>query len=97
MSRKFTIKNNKNFKKIGYFTKKDYLNSNDEKKLFNSFEKMKFEQISQKKKSHYSHVFKSSYNGMPSADEPYLAKYGLGKNPGKNKTFVELFEYMTNQ
>ena len=85
MSRKFTIKNNKNFKKIGYFTKKNYLNSNDEKKLFKSFEKMKFEQISQKKKSHYSHVFKSSYNGMPSADEPYLAKYGLGKNPEKNK------------
>ena len=92
MSRKFTIKNNKNFKKIGYFTKKNYLNSNDEKKLFKSFEKMKFEQISQKKKSHYSHVFKSSYNGMPSADEPYLAKYGLGKNPEKNKTFVDFWK-----
>ena len=49
MSRKFTIKNHKNFKKIGYFTKKNYLNSNDVKKLFKSFEKMKFEQISQKK------------------------------------------------
>ncbi len=50
MSRKFTINNNKNFKKIGYFIKKNYLNSNDEKKLFKSLEKMKFEQISQKKK-----------------------------------------------
>ncbi len=50
MSRKFTINNNKNFKKIGYFIKKNYLNSNDEKKLFKSIEKMKFEQISQKKK-----------------------------------------------
>lgn len=92
MSRKFTKTNYNKFHKNGYFTKKNYLSLADERNLFKSFEKMKFKKVSQKRKFHYSHVFKSSYKGMPSSNEPFLAKFNVAKNPEKNKTFVNFWK-----
>jgi hypothetical protein len=88
----FTIQNYKNFKNVGYFTKKNYLEKTFKKKLHESFDKMSFKKVSQVRKFHYRHIFKSDYPNLPSKNEAFRAKFSVAKKPRKNQLFEQFWK-----
>lgn len=90
--RSFSQAKKKKFNELGYFLENNYLKKNLDKKLYKSFEKMKFKKIYQKRNLHYSHVFKSNYIGMPTSNEPFIARFSVGLNPEKNEKFINFWK-----